>query len=461
MALATSTALLIGGGLAAAGTAYGASKASKAGRYAADQTTQATREQTALNERIFNQTRADNEPFRQVGVSAAQALASGFGLPVTMTGGGAPAAPAYPDQPSMTQPSSFGGGKTPGGFAGTSPMEPAPQQGGPDWNAYLAANPDVLQWAQSGHGDPNIPIEQQTLEQRAAYHFRNSGQAEGRQVPVIAPQAPAAPTMTGGPAPGYNDPTAPGGYAVGSRPDPGPAPAGYVAPERATFGPAPSLDLSLGSFRTSPDFEFRVQQGNRMLDAQASRAGGRFSGSRLKAAQTFGQNLADAEYTDWRDAQTRQYAMALDQFNRDRSRGDLIYSEDRGFGYGMTRDARGDYETDRARSDGLYADDRGFAAGRYDQRNQTLLNLAGFGTGANASNTSAAQSFAQNNANLAMTGARARGDAAINSANAWNQGFGNLMTTGAYLAGSGMFGGGGGGVGWRNTGTLGLLTGGR
>lgn len=48
------------------------------------------------------------------------------------------------------------------------------------WDQYLTDNPDVAAWAASGHGDPNQPIADQSLEQRAEYQYFNTGQAEGR-----------------------------------------------------------------------------------------------------------------------------------------------------------------------------------------------------------------------------------------------------------------------------------------
>ncbi|MDO8800045.1 phage tail length tape measure family protein [Phenylobacterium sp.] len=55
-----------------------------------------------------------------------------------------------------------------------------PSAASPNWTSYLANNPDVMAWAQSGHGDPTKPIDGQTLEDRAMYHYYNSGMAEGR-----------------------------------------------------------------------------------------------------------------------------------------------------------------------------------------------------------------------------------------------------------------------------------------
>lgn len=56
-----------------------------------------------------------------------------------------------------------------------------PSATSPNWTAYLNRYPDVMAWAQSGHGDPSKPIDQQTLEDRARYHWYNTGMLEGRQ----------------------------------------------------------------------------------------------------------------------------------------------------------------------------------------------------------------------------------------------------------------------------------------
>ncbi len=337
----------IAAGIGAVGSIYGASKAASAANRAGDLQYQATQDSLALQERMYNQTRADNEPFRQVGLGAAGALSSAFGLPaVSMTGGS-----AYTQSGTPT--------------------------GGADWNAYGASNPDVMAWAQAGGGDPNKPIEQQSLAERMAYHYSNSGQKEGRALPMTQP----APTGSTGTPAGYTDPTAVGGYTTPSRP---------------TMAP---LDVSLGSFRESPDYQFRFSEGERALGSMASANRGLMSGQRMKALTRYGQGMADGEYTDWRNYVTSQY------------------NTDRNFNEAQ-------YQSDRSRLDN-----------RYDTRNNQLMQLAGFGSSATAQNQSAAQSFANNATNLNVAGAQAKGNAGVNAANAWNQGFGNLMSAGAYVAG--------------------------
>lgn len=60
------------------------------------------------------------------------------------------------------------------------PVPTVPSAQTPDWASYLSHYPDVMAWAQSGHGDPGRPIAQQSLEDRGRYHYYNSGQGEGR-----------------------------------------------------------------------------------------------------------------------------------------------------------------------------------------------------------------------------------------------------------------------------------------
>jgi len=377
----------IAGGLTVAGTAaslIGANNAANATREAGQLSYQATQDAARLQQQIYEQNRADNEPFRQIGLSAADALAGGLGLR-------APGQPngATPSSVSMTQPG-YGGGPT------------------YDVPAYLQANQDVAQRAAELRGAGVIGPGGQWADEEdwvAQVQLPNALAAgEQRAFPTVS--------MTGGeagPSPGYADPTAPGGYYAGARPE--------FAP-RQDFGPAPSLDLSIATFEQDPGYELRLREGNSALDAIASTGGNRFSGNRLKAATRFNQDFASQEYGNFAGRQVGIYGMNLGQYNTDRSRADSIYGQD------------------RARSDGLYADDRGYLTDRYDTRNSTLLSMAGFGTGATQANQSAATSFAANQGNLLMTGAQAQGDAALGAADSWNRGLGNVINAGAYLAGN-------------------------
>lgn len=365
MAIATGTALLASAALGAGASLYGASKASKAAQQAGQLEAQTAREANALNEKIYNQTRADNEWQRQLGMSAGGALTNAFGL----------------SSPSMT--------------GGVNYTAPAATGGQPDYAAYLSANPDVAaayraEASRDGKSQANLQaLGINSPEEFAAYHYANNGQAEGRALPttpVVQQQAAAQPSMTGQQA-GYTDPTATGGY---------------TSPSRPTMAP---LDVSAAAFKESPGYQFSLAQGNKALGNIASANRGLMSGQRLKAAGEYNVGMADQEFGNWRDYTTNQY-------NNDRNYGEAVY------------------QSDRSRLDD-----------RYDTRNNQLLTMAGFGAQANSANQNAAQSFANNSANLSMTGARAQGDAKVSAANAWSQGIGGIVNTGAYLAGQYMGGG--------------------
>lgn len=75
----TTTAALLGAATLGAG-ALSASSSNKAAKRAADASTTATRESNALQEKLYNQTRADLSPFVQSGVTAQNALQQRYGL---------------------------------------------------------------------------------------------------------------------------------------------------------------------------------------------------------------------------------------------------------------------------------------------------------------------------------------------------------------------------------------------
>lgn len=59
------------------------------------------------------------------------------------------------------------------------------------------------------------------------------------------------------------------------------------------------LQGDYSGFYQSPDYQFRLEQGNRALENSAAARGGLLSGAQLKAAQGYGQDLASTEYGNW------------------------------------------------------------------------------------------------------------------------------------------------------------------
>lgn len=149
--------------LGVAGSLIAGSNSSKAASQAANAQLTATRETNALQKQIYDQTRADLEPYRAAGSTATPELTNRI-----MGGGG-----------------SFG-------------------QAQGDYGQYLLDNPDVAAWAQSAVLDGQY----QTPEEAAADHYRTYGQTEGRNLQMVGgreeytrPQYTEAPIFGGVPLP--------------------------------------------------------------------------------------------------------------------------------------------------------------------------------------------------------------------------------------------------------------------
>jgi hypothetical protein len=56
--------------------------------------------------------------------------------------------------------------------------------------------------------------------------------------------------------------------------------------------------FGMGQFQQDPGYAFRLSEGQKALDRQAAARGGLISGSALKAATRFGQNMGSQEYTN-------------------------------------------------------------------------------------------------------------------------------------------------------------------
>jgi len=212
MAIGMGAALLgsaiIGGGA----SILGGNASAKANSRAADAQSQATRDSLALQERTYNQNNALLSPYNQRGNAAGNQINALLGL------GGA--------QPATTS--------------------------GPDWNAYLAQNPDVAQgYATADHN------QFQTPQQYAQWHYSQYGQNEGRANPV--------------------------------QQQPG------ISAADATTAANNAFDL----FRNSSGYQFRMDEGNKSLNALNAARGTLDSGSAVKSAMQYGQNIGSQEFGNY------------------------------------------------------------------------------------------------------------------------------------------------------------------
>lgn len=128
--------------------------------------------------------------------------------------------------------------------------------------------------------------------------------------PTAANQIGMMPTSTAAPM-AQSGMTNPGGAVsgpvsvTGSPPSSGfiPADPGAVAPYSPAMGQSGFVDQTqqdaYGRFTTSPDYLFRFNEGQRMLDSSAAARGMLMSGNQLRALTELGQNLASGEYGNY------------------------------------------------------------------------------------------------------------------------------------------------------------------
>lgn len=286
------TIALMGG--TALASIFGASKQASAAKQAAQTQADSSAASLAMQERIYNQQRSDNQPRLQTGNAALAALSARYGLPAQPTAAnasyGAPTA-------GLTY-----GGSTPQGIS--------------DGARYMQDNPDVAaEYARLSPGYLKSAYGVDNPEEFAALHYQSHGPGEGRtwgsqEQPMasgVLDMTPV-PSQAGG-APTYAyDPTVSqtGGYEVQARKD--------VAP----------LDVSASAYQASPGYDYRVSQGLKAVNAGMSAGGNLGSGRRMMALQDRGDQLANQDYGDWRSYTTGQY-------NTDRARGDALYAADRGY----------------------------------------------------------------------------------------------------------------------------------
>lgn len=278
---------LAAAGLSAGASLYGASQQRKSASEAMRAAERAGTQQMGLERQLYEQQRADLEPWRQVGLGALQQLSQLYGIQVPQgTFGGAAAA-----QRQMQQPMQGPGA------------------------AYLARNPDLQQeFAKPGvremfQGDP---------EAYANWHYANFGMAEGREGPgaiTVGQEAPDVqqPAQFEGRIAGQPGETAfartgevsmapEQGQALQLEPPQAAEPVQSAQPAQPARMPANAFqgaDQRFANFFTSPDYQFRLQQGTQNVLAARAALGGLESGAAMRELQNVGQQEASAEYANY------------------------------------------------------------------------------------------------------------------------------------------------------------------
>jgi hypothetical protein len=351
----------------------GKASSNSATKKATEASTAATDKNIALARDMYGQNQRTLAPYVQAGNAGTNALMQWLGV-----NGASPGAAVAPANDFM------GVGAT--GAPGSA--------GGFNAGSYLQANPDIGSYYQQNLATPGFRDRFPTPEAFADYHYQTSGQQEianGQRAPlpgsqpmeqVQAPQSqPAAPDQNAflsvagvGARPTFERPAdmaAPTFTRPADTARPDMTRPGMTRPDMAP------LDVSLNAFTPSPDFEFQQQRGMGALKGDKSLSGLLHSGSAVKSALDFSQNLALGDYDQWRSYVTGQYNtnrarmdanfntdasrsdnnFAFDanrsdsNFANDRARTDNNFGQDREFGYN-------DYRYQQGRKDGQFTDDR-------------------------------------------------------------------------------------------------------
>lgn len=414
----------------------GAAISGKAAKKAAKAEQAAAAANNATQERIYNQQREDLLPYVSGGYPAVNALQGYLGLSGTARprSDTTTSTAANANRTSAISAQGFGGsdggtvigGPGVGGSAGTIPE----QSGGPDWDAYLQAYPDVAKNAQErvAAGTATSP------EQVAQEHYELYGRNEGRTVqdlPVGTPQEVSDPY--------YGDY---GDRVDATRPDYALAPT-FETPQYGDYADKP--DLSYESFANSPGFKFLYDQGVRGLNASAGARGGLQSGDAAKEAIRYGNDFTSTKYGEWEQQQLAAYNALRDQYNADRAAKLGQFNTDRASALSQYNTDRGvtnqNFDVDTARSDARYDADRAYGTARFDTKVSDLFRLAGLGSSAATSLGNFGSNFASGTAANNNNAASATGNAAIAGANGVNSAIGNAL--GAYSMYSGLRSGSG------------------
>jgi hypothetical protein len=271
-------AAIIGGGA----SLIGAGLSSRSAGQAAQATTDAANQNNATQLQIYNQQRADSEPWRQFGLQALGQLSTLYNFNWQPS--------AAMQQPTWQQPQTGGGGTSQGGVGG----------GGGGYNTGgggLIGN--LLNPQTPGNNPTGLPT---PLADDVS--VLSSGSSDGGINALMAAQgAPGAdgqPMLNGGPnASGQTDPGAP--LIAGGGGD------GYGGVQTMTGTGQPGVQpmtpgqpgLNTTPFFASPDYQFRLNEGNRNLTNAFANTGNLDSGAAQRALLRYGQDTASGEWNNY------------------------------------------------------------------------------------------------------------------------------------------------------------------
>lgn len=369
---------IIGAGIGAASDIYSASQDREAASKANAAQQQAAQQQLQLQREQFDRVEGLNQPFIQGGYAGFDALLSRLGVQPGMAG-----------QPQV---------RPANGNVGAPQAAPQPNNGapGPDFNGYLAANPDVAQWAQQAVAQGAYA----SPEEAAQFHYQQYGQTEGRQLPQTPAQAPTAPEAV------QADPNAPPDYMNMARPD-APAAPEFMRPEAMQFqdyGQGPQFSWDPSQIANDPGFKFETGEAAKGVNANFAARGKVRSGAAATALQDRLFGVAHTYGNDY-------FSRALQGYGANRS----AFQDNRNYGTGLTQYQQGRadnvfgddraYDTARWQDQRTYGDarfdaERNYQTNRYDTGTDNLFRLTGIGLTGAGNVSGAGAAYANNAGNI-------------------------------------------------------------
>lgn len=256
------TAIIGSAILGAAGSAYGAKKSSDAAKTAAQAQTDAAEKQVDLSREIYYDQRGLQQPYYQAGL---QGMYGNAGL-MNLLGHTTPGAST-----GQTQTQTPGNVFASGSYGTTHISQP---QSGNNWDAYLQANPDVMQaWASASQTPHLKNMGITTPQQWAEYHYNTAGKAEGRQIEQYQPTNVFSQPQTTQPV---------------------------ETPQKTTVTdqsePANDVGPMTETLRQTPGYQFLQDEAARSVENSFASRGKLLSGAAMTALQDRAMGLADQTY---------------------------------------------------------------------------------------------------------------------------------------------------------------------
>lgn len=391
------TAALLGGGASILGGLIGSKGASSAANTQANAATEAAKIQAAqadkslaLQERMYNEQIARNQPYVGAGALAQNRLMSMLGLQADPRYAGSQATNAMiPSQAASAPP--------PPTMQSREQLRQQllAQYTTPATPGEMVNNPGMDGGGYTMSGGTPASVNEAALN---AEIDRLYGQQQAQQQQWQASQAQAGQVgTTPGEDPYY------GMYANGYQ----------AAPDLMVGNYQDPGDFTMEKFQQDPGYAFRMSEGMKALERTAAARGGLISGGAMKAASRYGQDMASQEYQN--------------AFNR--------YNQNRGFNSTL-------FNANRAYQTGQYNTNRNFNTDLYQTNRSNALSPLGtlMSSGQNAANQmgAAGQNYAGNASstyqqagNAAAAGINAAGQAGAAGQMAQSNAYGSALTTAA------------------------------